>query len=193
MIKDQRYRPFYLPLAFVTLFFVFFILSQMLSFEHLFGLQSKDGLVEMLAFQTQLPFKLYGLSFLSSYFFHYNIFHLLINALIFFLISAQLCMRMSVLKVSALIFLTHFITLLFLIFMSSKPELFLGSSASTMGLLAYWSLLQRKYFLMSSAIIYFIYAFYTSDSLQSLGVIAHLLAIVVGILLYVGHRLSKRI
>lgn len=193
MLKDQRYRPFYLPIIFVVLFFAIFILSQVLSFEHLFGIKSKDSLLDLLAFEVQAPFKHYGLTFISSYFFHYNMTHLIVNALMFFTIAAQLRMSVSALRVSSLIFLTHTLTLLFLIYSTSGSDFFLGSSASTMGLLAYRGLLQKKYFLLVAGIIYFLYALYFATPQSTLGIFAHLIGIAVGILLYVGHRLTNRV
>src|SRR5690606_13334520 len=107
--------------------------------------------------------------------------------------SAQLRMKISTMRVCTLIVLTHTLTLLFLVFSTTNADFFLGSSASTLGLLAYKGFFQKKYFLLVAAVIYFLYALYFATPQSTLGIFAHLVGIGIGILLYVGHRLTNKV
>ncbi len=182
-LKDQRYRKFYFTGIIVLVFFIVFFTTQLFKTEHLFGITSKDSLLEIFAFNTSTPLKWYGLTVLSSFFLHYNFLHLSMNSILLLILGPQFLGQIKKTNFIVLILSLHLVSLAFCFILAPKKQIFLGSSSALLGLFSLWLLKTKKYFLFSITLLILIYDLVSKET-NHLEAKVHLFSYLLGVFLY---------
>ena len=189
MIKDKRFRKYKGSFSIVFLLIVAQVVSFLLSGDHLFGLQHKETLVNNLAFKSTEPFKMFGLTFISSYFVHYSLSHFFQDLVFLFFFSVMSETRIGTFKTVFVPILTHVTSLIGFMFTVEGEHIFLGSSLGGISLFVLYTLVSKKYFIYGLGVLILVaFSFYSKGDIYSS--IAHISAAVFTSVFYLATKQS---
>lgn len=139
--------------------------------------------IEWMSFLPTSPLRHAGISILFSPFLHLNTQHLLTNLFFFTPIAMMMERKRSGLFLALHFFLIHFQVLLLLVlvnvFYPLEGKAFLGSSHIIIGLYSLWSVANKKFAMMSFALLILVIGMWQGQG--ALTLLAHALGLLVGI------------
>ena len=180
------------PRIALSLIFISTVLSLLawaIPSPHYFGLNEGETLLKLGSYLLTDPLRIYGATFLTSFFLHQGIQHHLVNSILLIMLSTSLEKQIGKLWYLTVVFLPHILSLTFLSFFFNQSVYLSGASVSVLSLLSYQLISEnKKNFLSLVFLILLLYSFYSDFQIAD---ISHLLGFSMGIILYFSRRLRN--
>ena len=191
------YKKLLTSLTFLTIFLIVLVnivINYYMANTAFFGLDPNNTMAKVFLFNPKAPLNYFGITFISSIFYHKSIHHLVSNLILFFFASISLEKKLGKLRMLQLYLFTNVLTLFVIlinysIITPSKTILLSGISLIASALLSFNFVYFKKTFMLILCGI--VFAFYGFQSTSEI-IDPHIISYVIGGVLafYVNKRLK---
>jgi membrane associated rhomboid family serine protease len=182
MLNDSRYDHLRITLLLTVLIAITYVANILVGEIHFFGIEQSLSLTSFLALDTQSFERFFYLNFVTSFFSHLNINHLLSNIFMFFIAGLLVEKSFKRFEYVLFIFGSHLLSLVVLVPFIEGRHVFLGCSSVVYSLLSFYACTHKKVGLIIALILSLVILYWMQQDL--LGIISHIIGVHIGIVVY---------